>query len=84
MAKTITFAGAHFTVAFSVGYALTGSAWVGGALAIIEPSINTVVFYFHEKIWQRVEARRRGLSRGSGMSIAAPRSDPPCGLTCAG
>ena len=36
---------------------------VGGALAVIEPSINTVVFYFHEKIWQRVEARR-GLARG--------------------
>lgn len=66
MAKTMTFAGLHFTVAFSVGYALTGSPWVGGALAIIEPSINTLVFYFHEKVWQRVEARRSGLSRGSG------------------
>lgn len=75
MAKTMTFAGAHFTVAFSVGYALTGSPWVGGALAIIEPSINTVVFYFHEKIWQRVEARR-GLSRGSGIAIGTPVGTP--------
>ncbi|HRH75912.1 MAG TPA: DUF2061 domain-containing protein [Cellvibrionaceae bacterium] len=69
MAKTMTFAGAHFTVAFSVGYALTGSPWVGGALAVIEPTINTVVFYFHEKIWQRVEARRRGLAPGSGAAM---------------
>ncbi len=76
MAKTMTFAGAHFTVAFSVGYALTGSPWVGGALAIIEPSINTVVFYFHEKIWQRVETRRRGLSRGSGIPIGTPIGTP--------
>jgi uncharacterized membrane protein len=34
---------------------LTGSAVVGGLLAIIEPACNTVVFYFHEKAWKRFE-----------------------------
>ncbi|PHS48548.1 MAG: hypothetical protein COB03_15765, partial [Alteromonas sp.] len=45
MKKTITFACMHFTVAFTVAYLLTGSAVVGGAVALVEPAVNTVVFY---------------------------------------
>ena len=52
MLKTITFAIMHFSVAFTVAYLLTGSLVVGGAVALVEPAINTVAFYFHEKIWQ--------------------------------
>ena len=55
MAKTISFAILHFAVAFTLGYLLTGSAMVGGLLAIIEPACNTVVFYFHEKAWKKFE-----------------------------
>lgn len=51
MAKTATFAILHFTVAFSVGYALTGDIVIGGAVALIEPALNTVAFYYHEKAW---------------------------------
>jgi uncharacterized membrane protein len=58
MAKTASFAVVHFTVAFSVGYALTGSLLVGSALALVEPAINTVAFYFHELVWKRIEAKR--------------------------
>lgn len=53
MKKTMTFAVLHFTVAFTVAYALTGSWIIGGAMALIEPAINTVAFFFHEKAWQR-------------------------------
>ena len=55
MAKTISFAILHFGVAFTVGYLFTGSALVGGLLAVIEPACNTVVFYFHEKAWKNFE-----------------------------
>ncbi|MCL2916262.1 DUF2061 domain-containing protein [Shewanella corallii] len=58
MLKTITFAILHFTVAFSVTYALTGSIVIGSAIALIEPAINTVAFYFHELVWKRVEQRK--------------------------
>ncbi len=59
MAKTISFAAVHFAVAFAVGYALTGSIAVGSALALVEPAVNTVAYFFHEKIWARIEARKR-------------------------
>lgn len=58
MAKTASFAVVHFTVAFSVGYALTGSLVVGSALALVEPAINTVAFYFHELVWKKIEVKR--------------------------
>jgi uncharacterized membrane protein len=58
MTKTLTFAVVHFTVAFSVGYLLTGSIVIGGLLALVEPAVNTVAYYLHEQAWKRVERRR--------------------------
>ena len=58
MRKTISFAIVHFTVAFTVAWVMTGSWVVGGALALVEPAINTVAFFFHEKAWQMQQARR--------------------------
>lgn len=57
MRKTLSFAVVHFTVAFSLGYLLTGSAVVGGVMALVEPACNTVAFHFHEKLWRRLERR---------------------------
>ena len=59
MTKTFTFAVLHFSVAFTVTYLLTGSVLVGGAVALIEPAINTVVFYFHDKVWKQYEAKKQ-------------------------
>ena len=56
MTKTISFAIVHFSVAFTVGYVMTGSILFGSAMALIEPAINTVAFYIHEKVWQRFSA----------------------------
>jgi uncharacterized membrane protein len=50
----MTFAAVHFSVAFGVGYAMTGSVLVGGAIALVEPAINTVAYHLHEKVWARV------------------------------
>jgi uncharacterized membrane protein len=55
MRKTISFAALHFTVAFSVAYLLSGSVLVGGAIALVEPTINSVAYHFHEKLWNRLE-----------------------------
>ena len=59
MLKTMSFAAVHFTVAFTVGYLMTGSVLVGGALALVEPAVNTVAYYLHEKVWARAAVRQR-------------------------
>jgi uncharacterized membrane protein len=73
MTKTISFAAVHFTVAFSVGYVMTGSVWVGGAIALVEPTLNTVAYFFHERVWERIRVRSEassGLASRNRVSVA--------------
>lgn len=58
MVKTISFAIIHMGVAFSVGFLMTGDLLVGSTLALVEPMCNTVAYFFHEKVWNRINARR--------------------------
>lgn len=60
MLKTITFAICHFSVAFTVAWLLTGSLGIASLLALVEPLVNTVAYYFHEKVWDGIRARRQG------------------------
>ena len=53
LVKTMTYASLHFTVGFAVTYALTGQLAIAAGVALIEPSVNTVVFFFHEKVWAK-------------------------------
>jgi uncharacterized membrane protein len=59
MTKTMSFAAVHFTVAFTVAYLMSGSLLVGGAIALVEPVINTIAYYFHEQVWSRAQKVKR-------------------------
>jgi uncharacterized membrane protein len=69
MAKTASFAVVHFSVAFTVGYMLTGSVLIGGAMALVEPAINTVAFFFHELAWKKIEANRATIEEVFANSV---------------
>ena len=56
--KTISFAVLHFAVGFGVSYAFTGSIVIAGGIALIEPLANSVVFYFHERAWRRLDRKK--------------------------
>ena len=58
LAKTLSYLAVHLTVGFSVAYAFTGSIEIASGLAIIEPMINAVAFFFHEKLWARAGSPR--------------------------
>ena len=58
MNKTLTFAVVHFFVAFTVTWLITGSFVLGGLVAMIEPAVNTVAYFFHEKAWARFATSR--------------------------
>lgn len=59
MKKTISFAIMHFSVAFAVTYLITGSLVLGGVVALVEPAVNTVAYFFHEKLWQHISKRQQ-------------------------
>lgn len=57
MVKTCTYTVMHFVIAFTVAWALTGDLLVGGLVALVEPAVNSVAYFFHEKLWSRATAR---------------------------
>lgn len=65
MIKTMTYTTMHFTIAFLVAWLLTGDVLVGGLVAMVEPAVNSVAYFFHEKIWATYQ-QRKNASRPSG------------------
>lgn len=56
--KTISFAMIHFTITFLIVWLLTGDAFIGGVVAMVEPTVNTVAYFFHEKAWDKVAKKK--------------------------
>ena len=50
----MSFAVLHFGVGFGVTFALTGSVVIATGVTLIEPAVNTVVFFLYERAWRRV------------------------------
>ena len=57
--KTLTFCVIHFIVGFTVAYLFTGSIAIAGGIALVEPMANTVVYYFHEKVWKKINRQAK-------------------------
>lgn len=68
MLKTITFTTMHISIAFTVVYLMTGSVMVGGAVALVEPLCNSVGYFFHERVWERIRRNRGGASLASAAA----------------
>lgn len=52
--KTGTYLSIHLTVGFTVAYLMTGSVALAGGIALVEPLVNAVAFFFHEQAWKKV------------------------------
>ncbi len=56
--KTGTYYLIHICVAAMVAYAVTGN-WVASfTLSLLEPTVQAVAFFFHEKAWARALQRK--------------------------
>jgi len=53
LTKTLSFLALHLLVGFTVAYVFTGSVALAGGIALVEPLVNAVVFFFHERAWNR-------------------------------
>jgi uncharacterized membrane protein len=75
--KTLSFASIHLAIAVILGWLFTGAFVLGGLLAFVEPTANTLVSHWLEKWAQRWRGspRRRALTRsallaGSHLAVA--------------
>ena len=53
LSKTVTYLVIHLSIGFSVAYLFTGSIALAGGIALVEPMVNAVAFFIHEKVWKR-------------------------------
>lgn len=70
--KTATYYVMHISVAACVAWAVTGDLWLALTLSLLEPSVQAVAFFFHEKAWARRLRRRATMSN----DFAAARLQP--------
>ena len=56
--KTASYYLVHIVVAAAVAYAVTGSLHAALALSLLEPTVQAVAFFFHDKAWERAGAFR--------------------------
>ena len=52
--KTASYYLVHIVVAAAVAYAVTGSLHAALAMSLLEPTVQAVAFFFHDKAWDRV------------------------------
>ena len=71
--KTASYYLMHIAVAAMVAYAVTGNLWMAVTLSLVEPTVQAVAFFFHEKAWERIGARRAAAS--------APAAGAPVAVT---
>lgn len=50
--KTASYYVVHMSVAIAVGYAVTGDIWVALTLSLLEPTVQMLFFFLHEKLWE--------------------------------
>lgn len=67
--KTGTYYVIHVCVAAMVAYAVTGNLWASLTLSLLEPSVQAVAFFFHEKAWARALARRAQARTSSSVPV---------------
>lgn len=57
--KTLSYAIVHMVGAITVAYVLSGSWKVALAIGLIEPVVQTVLFFFHERAWHKIDKSGR-------------------------
>lgn len=51
--KTASYYLVHMVVAAAVAYAVTGSLYTALTLSLLEPTVQAVAYFFHDKAWTR-------------------------------
>lgn len=59
IAKTLTWRITGSTSTFIIAYVVTGSVTASSGITIIQMCVNTVLYWAHERIWNRMQWQRQ-------------------------
>ena len=55
LVKTISWRITGSTATFGISYAVLGDFAVSGTIAVIQLTFNTLLYFVHERVWNRVQ-----------------------------
>jgi len=55
LAKTISWRLTGSTATFIISYIILGNAAVSGTIAVIQLTFNTLLYFIHERIWNKIK-----------------------------
>jgi uncharacterized membrane protein len=53
--KTVTWRLTGSSATFAVSYAIVGSFAVSSTIALVQLTLNTALYYVHERVWGRIK-----------------------------
>lgn len=53
--KTISWRITGSGATFTIGYAISGSLGLAGTIAIVQLVANTILYFIHERIWNKIK-----------------------------
>lgn len=59
VAKTISWRITGSGATFAISYAILGDFTVSGTIAVIQLTFNTLLYFVHERVWDRVSWGRK-------------------------
>ena len=75
--KTGSYYIVHVCVAAMVAYAVTGNLWAALTLSLLEPTVQAVAFFFHEKAWDRAGRKAQAEAEAEAEALAAQAALTP-------
>jgi uncharacterized membrane protein len=71
LGKTLSFAVIHLAIAVTIGWLVTGAFVLAGALALVEPAVNTFAAHFLDKLrFTRGSARRQRVLKSALLAAS--------------
>lgn len=59
LTKTISWRITGSTATFLISYLISGNIAVAGSIALVQMTANTVLYFVHERVWDRVKWGRK-------------------------
>jgi uncharacterized membrane protein len=54
LVKTVSWRVTGSSATFLIAYLMTGNLAVAGVIGVIQMISNTILYYFHERIWNKI------------------------------
>jgi len=55
LAKTLSWRITGSASTFTIAYLVTGSAGISTGIAVIQMIVNTFLYWFHERVWNKIK-----------------------------